>query len=391
MPCHCSELTVGPNVVLCIVAVMFMGCRPDESPPEVQGRRTATGEVVLLDSLQLAVPDSAALGTFSYITAEASGGVLISDAGRGRLLRYGQDGELRQVVGRYGGGPGEFLGVSVARHVQDDTVLAVMDPKRQYMSFLNAGSGEFMSGMPMPFREPGQTWTVNGESAVFAVEAASFLFGVLNLHDSTFRPLGKIPARLMENLFLYLSYGRVEVLPDGHGFLAMVPMLQGIQVLDSIGDPLGMVDVPVRARRGKPADLLEQQSGVTDPRRLVGSVDGALGRLRDGTIVILNMDVTFADAMPPIPSEIKYYVSLLSKDLSKACVDLPVPHDPAATGPWPTFDQGDLLITAEHIEADSVRTVLYRYGVDTDDCDWIETSGLQPSPLADLPPAPSVP
>lgn len=373
---------------LLMAVLALAACSSDEKRADNPSRR---GAINLRDSLQLHVPDSAALGTFSYITAEPSGGVLVSDAGRGRLLRYDDQGQLRQVIGRYGGGPGEFQGTSVVRPLQDGSVLAVMDPKRQYMSFLSSTSGEFLGGLLMPFREPGQTWTVSGQAAVFGVEAAPFLFGKLNLRDSSFTPLGDTPAQYLENLFLYLTYGRVEVIPDGARYLAMVPIAQGIQVLDSLGAFVGMVDVPARERRGKPADLLARQAEVTGPRRLVGSVDGAFARLRDGNIAILNMDVTFADAMPPMPSDIKYYISVLSEDLSKACIDLRVPHDPTVMGPWPVFAQGDLILTAEHVEGDTVRTVVYRYAVDTDGCEWVETGGVRPSPLAGLAPAPTAP
>lgn len=365
---------------------LLVSCSPGDRAVKRPLDRQTTGTVTLVDSLQLIVDDSAALGTFSYITSDPAGGVLVSDVGRGRLLRYGSDGRLRQVVGRYGGGPGEFKATSVARTLKDGRVLAVIDPKRQYLSFLDPDSGQLLGGLPVPFVETGQTWTETGTTVVFGVQAASFLIGKLNLEDNTFTPLGQTPDRLLENLFVVLSYGRVEALPHGTGYLAMLPTVPGLQLFGAGGEPHGTVDVPATLRRGNPTDLIEQQSRVSGPMRLVGSVDGALTRFRNGDIGILYMDFTFADASPPTPTDIRYYITVLSKDLQHACVDLPVPHNSATTGPLPVFADGDLLITSEHIEADSVRTVIYRYRVTTDGCDWLDTGGVQASPPANTSP-----
>lgn len=368
-------------VVLWAATAALTACIAGDSEPPSGRSSGIAGSVSLLDSLVLEVPDSAALGTFSYITRERSGGFLISDVGRGRLLRYGSDGALRQVIGRFGAGPGEFRGASVARGLHQDSILAVVDPGRQYFAFLDHESGAPLGGMSVPFREAGQTWTEKDGEVVFGVQAATFLVGRLRPGEGLFTPIGQTPARLLANMFLFLSYGRVEAIPHGNGYLVMVPTVQGLHLLDSAGVPVGMVDIPVRRRRGKPADLLDNPPAPGGAMQLAGSVDGAMARLPNGSIAILNLDVTFEDAPPAAPRSIKYYVSILSPDLARACVDLEVPHDSTVTGPWPTFVDSDLLITSDRIEGDSVRTVVYRYGIDTAMCDWVRTGGVRPSLL----------
>ena len=73
-----------------------------------------------------------------------------------------------------------------------------------------------------------------------------------------------------------------------------------------------------------------------------------------------------------------YYATVVSGDLSRACLDGVVPADPArgATLPW----HGDQVDVLDQVRSGSPRKqlVIRRYRIDTAGCDWLPTDRWRP-------------
>lgn len=341
---------------------------------------------MLVDSVVLQEPDSAALGKFAYATRERNGTVLLSDAGQGRLLRYGHDGRLGAVIGRKGGAPGEFRVAGIARSLANDSLLAVVDPGRMYMSLLDARSGGFIRGQSVPFLDVGHAWTIRGDTVVFALQPSASLLARWNWRTGDVEQLGEVPPSVAGSGAFYFQYGRVEVLPRGDGYLVQVPTVPGLQLLDRAGRPTGTVAVPAVRRLGTPDDLLERHRQAPPiPTRFFGSVAIALGHLPSGGVALVFADLDVIREEPREYGNFRFWLSVVSPDLGRACVDAAIPFQSDALHPWPSFAEGRLVVTTRRIAGDeAVRTVVRTWEIHDDDCDWIPTGGVQ-APLLGRP------
>jgi hypothetical protein len=333
---------------------------------------------VVADSVVLQEPDSVALGRFAYATRERDGAILLSDARQGRLLRYGRNGRLATVIGRKGGAPGEFGVAGRARPLAGDSLLAVVDPSRFYLSLLDRRTGVFVRGQAVPFQDVGQIWAVRGDTVVFGLQPSTSLVGRWNWRTGEVAELGQLPPAVAGSGILYFQYGQVEAVPNGSGYVAQVPTVPGLQLLDREGRPTGTVAVPAVRRRGTPDDLLERhrQSG-NGATRFFGSVAIALDRLPTGNLAVISADLDVVREAPREYGNIRFFLSVVSADFERACVDVPIPFESDELYPWPSFADGRLLVTTRRLAGDdAVRTVVRTYEVHDDDCEWIPTGGV---------------
>lgn len=334
--------------------------------------------LVLTDAVVLQEPDSVALGRFAYATREPGGAILLGDPGQGRLLRYARDGRLVSVIGRKGGAPGEFEAAGLARRVAGDSLIAVVDPGRMYLSLLDARTGEFVRGQAVPFQDVGQTWTVRGDTVVFGLQPSTALVGVWNWRTGAVHELGRLPPEVAGAGIFYFQYGRVEAVPHGDGYLVQVPTVPGLQLLDRDGRPIGSVPLPALHRRGTPDDLLERHRQATPgPAPFLGSVAVALDHLPSGNIAVVSADLDVVREQPREYGNVRLFLSVVSADLEHACVDAEVPFEGDALDPWPSFADGRLIVTTRRLAGDdTVRTVVRTYVVRDGDCGWVPTGGV---------------
>jgi hypothetical protein len=356
-----------------LVAVLGAACARDAGPHEPAGLR-----LVLADSVVLQEPDSVALGRFAYATREPDGSILLSDARQGRLLRYGRNGRLAAVIGRKGGAPGEFGRAGRARPLAGDSFLAVVDPSRFYLSLLDRRTGAFVRGQVVPFQDVGQTWTVRGDTVVFGLQPSTSLVGRWNWRTGAVVELGQLPPAVAGSGAYYFQYGQVEAVPTESGYIAQVPTVPGLQLLDRDGRPTGTVAVPAVRRRGTPDDLLERhrQSG-NGATRFFGSVAITLDRLPSGNLAVVSADLDVVREAPREYGNIRFFLSVVSADFERACVDLPIPFESDELYPWPSFADGRLIVITRRLAGDdAVSTVVHTYEIRDDHCDWIPTGGV---------------
>lgn len=356
-----------------LVAVLGGACARDAGPHEPAGLR-----LVLADSVVLQEPDSVALGRFAYVTREPDGAILLSDFGQGRLLRYAPDGRLVSVIGRKGGAPGEFGRAGLARPLAGDSLLAVVDPSRSYLSLLDRRTGTFVRGQVVPFLDVGQTWTPRGDTAVFGLQPSTSLVGRWNWRTGEVVELGQVPPSVAGAGLYYFQYGRVEAVPHGDGYLVQVPTVPGLQLLGRDGQLTGTVAVPAVRRRGTPDDLLERhRQDAAGATRFLGSVAIALDHLPSGNIAVVAADLDVVREQPREYGNVRFFLSVVSADLERACVDAAIPFESDAIDPWPSFAGGRLVVTTRRLVGDdAVRTVVRTYEIDDEHCDWLPTGGV---------------
>ena len=79
------------------------------------------------------------------------------------------------------------------------------------------------------------------------------------------------------------------------------------------------------------------------------------------------------------PANPRYYISVVSAERRRACVDGRLPLRSDTPLPFPGL-QGDTIVAlARRIASDnSLTTLVFRYRIDTTNCNWIETGVTKP-------------
>lgn len=206
--------------------------------------------------------------------------------------------------------------------------------------------------------------------------ASPALVGAWDLRGDSISVAGALPASLMEAFPTYMQYGHLEIIPWQGGYLAQIPTLGALQLLDSSGAVVGEVPLPAVRRRGQTGDLLvrqQQREADGDPFTHLGSAAATLGVLSTGEVISIQVDIdTERTAQGREFRNLRYYVSILSPDLRRACLDALVPFTSDAPFPIPHL-MGDTLVTLSRVVGadDSVRIVVYRFTISSRGCVWV--------------------
>ena len=133
------------------------------------------------------------------------------------------------------------------------------------------------------------------------------------------------------------------------------------------------VSLPVRYRRGIPPTLVEELRGRRfDARKLFGSVSGLYGlsRTPDGHFVAVHLDPTLHSGNRITG---RLFVSLLSPDRSRACVDREISVSDVSQ-PLVALRGETLYVVEQHVEGESgSSTTVTTYRVTPEGCDWTPT------------------
>jgi hypothetical protein len=98
-----------------------------------------------------------------------------------------------------------------------------------------------------------------------------------------------------------------------------------------------------------------------------------------GHIATLEADIEQVKPPPKPEYGSRYFLSLLSPDLSQACLDVELPSKSDAVAP-PVFVGDTVYVLSRMItENDKVRNVLHAFRISLEGCEWIPTGGRQAS------------
>ncbi len=88
-------------------------------------------------------------------------------------------------------------------------------------------------------------------------------------------------------------------------------------------------------------------------------------------------DLDVVREQPREYGNVRFFLSVVSADLERACVDAAIPFESDAIDPWPSFAGGRLVVTTRQLVGDdAVRTVVRTYEIDDEHCDWLPTGGV---------------
>jgi len=164
--------------------------------------------------------------------------------------------------------------------------------------------------------------------------------------------------------------GHTVVVARDTGLLVGYAAQEELLLADARGRPVAHLRVPVGRRRGVPQNIEERLSAARSPEEMWGlsSHPMRLHRLSSGRIVIVHSDIELTTSLAFLQD---IYLTLLSDDLTQACIDAPVSVTRQAQ-PWFAFTM-DTLLVLEQVVLDTNRAVsrVRKYTIDDATCEWV--------------------
>lgn len=342
----------------------------------------SSGELRVADTVHLAESDSVFLAKPGLsLLAWSDGSVYVTDLFQGRILRFGRDGTLLQVIGRPGSGPGEFRSFERLTFRRDSFLVQATATKLQV---LDSKSGEFLFARSHP-RGFLNSATVLGDTIYLPLFDYSTELGVLKsavtdlLSPGDTTPMHAnlipFPPEYRSHRALW-GFTPVSIAPGpGSDLIAGYPAVPYLVRYRTDGAPIDTLVIPVRSRRGHPGGWLERFDGraLTLQQEIEAfSYLNGLWRRTDGSYLLWYQENRINPDGPNPPYFGRAYLTVLSPDLAEACVDTPIPFPGTE---WPNIAvAGDTILALDQVveEGDSgARSVIRRYLLDTSRCDWI--------------------
>lgn len=382
---RCGPLTVSGRVAVTAALTVLLGC--SSATPEAPERvavSTRGPSLTAIDSIVLEEPDSVAIGRLTFLARDAERRLYVSDYENGRVLRFAPSGALLSVIGRMGSGPGELGIASTLVLLERDSILGVMDGSARRLSLFATRTGAYLRSVSAPFGQTGHAWSWRGDTAFFAVHGVPWFLGRWVQHTDSIALFGAVPPRLLSAGLFYLAYGRPEAVRRGAEFIVQVPTEPGVQIFDLDGLPVGHVALPAARRRGTPPNLIGEHMRLQRAKQkfqFLASAPIAMHLLASGHIAILEADIEQVKPPPKPEYGSRYFLSLLSPDLSQACLDAELWSKSDAVAP-PVF-VGDTVYVLSRLITESVRVrnMLHAFRISPEGCEWIPTGGRQASRL----------
>lgn len=374
-------------IVLWIVAAVAMAaCSNQRSSQNRLSRSTVGPSLRLVDSTVLVDSDTNPLGAYtSFFARSAAGMTYVGDQQHKRIAVFGLDGRRLRDIGHAGSGPGEFQAPAAVGLIAADSILVVIDQAQRTMSLFDAKTGRLIHSLIVPFEWGGQDWVTRPHQVLFATSLSPTMLVRWNLLTDSIVRFAPVPRGLLQNAAVYLSHGQANVAEVDGGFAMLLPTDPGARILDDTGSERGVVIVPVARRAGEPADIVERQRKLPHSRRydIIGSSADGIRRLSTGELLLAHLDVErLGDADHGRFGNYRLYVSIISPDYKRACVDglVPVRSDAAIV---PAF-AGDTMFVITRTVTDDNQVINTAIGflIDTDRCDWRPTGGLRRDPLS---------
>lgn len=342
-------------------------------------------QLALVDSVLLAESDSVYLGNpAATFTSDAAGRIYIPDMGNNRLLIFGPDGALHRVVGAPGRGPGEFTGIGYAALVEADRIWQ-SDYRQRRVSLFDS-TGRYMRDIALRgrlsslYRSGGTIWAGITDHASGLAVARMDPTAIV---DSLRPTLVTLPSQYDEYPVLS-SWDDIRIAGWADTLVVAFGGVDYLVRYDTSGVPRDTAWVPSCRRQGSPPEILERGFRAR-PRsaeeqeamdQIVTRISGLLGmwRLSDGQFLVWYQDPRWETGRILRSTA---YLSVLSPDLSRACVDAQLSAPGSGRTHLAMADDQVLLldqVVSGRGPSPEVRSVVRRYRIDTTRCKWLATS-----------------
>lgn len=303
--------------------------------------------------------DSVTIGMPVGVAVSPNGDIYISEGFGTRILQFDSTGALRNVLGRYGYGPNEFVEPAFLT-MADDTTLLITDLVRRDITLWNLAQEKARlripyHGMPGYFVVSAGTITGTVYDVVRGTVAMRWHMPAL-----TSEPLGKLPPVFMHNNY-FAIYGQIpmDVFGDSAAYLA--GDIDYVRITDSTWTVVDSIFVPRRTRRGIPSEIDSTMGHGRNIYDVMNQLSNpyAFHRLSGGRYAIIHVDGIFKNS--GVTGSL--FLTVVTKESEARCVDLPLPvHDDNALARL-TF-VGDTLFVLDHFvegmtaKADIIKIVL---------------------------------
>ena len=359
-----ADCNMQVRQVLCVVLlVLTVLILPD--------RVGAQPRLLPIDTIWLEETANAYLALPSALHPDLDG-YLVTDARQAVVLRFTAGGRLVQQYGSEGEGPGEFREAAVALpyDLRDIIVLSWQPPAAQRFDRATGAfvQGYQLTGISHAALVAGDTVWVGGprygqdagvERLILGQRSSVFMAPL----PRTFRYGGPVGG-----IFPHVSLTRwADTLMVGYEpteYVLLVTQVAGV---------VETISIPHQRRRGVPDDL--EARLLQAMRRYYPEVFGVLSALRelhrlpDGSTALVHFDSH--PETPPVSSDA--FLSVLSADRRRACVDAPIPLGPEAH-PVVGFKADTILVLEQQVKGLDALAFVARYIVDTSLCTWLPTA-----------------
>lgn len=329
----------------------------DRDPRLPQPAVTALGRLSLAESDTLYVGRPAGLAV-----DPADGSLYVTDAFWGRVLRFTPAGAPLRPYGERGDGPGQLRdpgAVDVSANV-----VAVADVGGGRLARFARDGGAFLESVPVrgvltSVREQdGRVWLGSLDAA------GKTSVGTWAPGERQARHLGELPREFVQSQPLAGIYTGVQVAAWGDTVLAGYMGLNRLTLFRGDGTHVRDLSVPVRARKGEIPGVVNAAEELEFPDLFsANSALFRLVRLPGGSFGLVHYDQTIQGRLITA----RVYVSILSADLSRACVDREIAVSKDAQ-PYTAFRGDTLYVLQQSVRGERAATFVDRYLVDERSC-----------------------
>ncbi len=315
---------------------------------------------------RLAEADTLYVGQPGNFAVDPHGDYYIIDRLSSNILVFSPEGTPRVAFGGPGQGPGEAPTPTLVLFPNESTIV-VTDFGEQRADVLDRATKAFVRRL----RTDG--YVVSGEVKAGTIwlglysQAKRTGVGAWNLATDSIRNLVPLPEVYAPGSQVAASQVGVQVAVAGDSLLVGFTAVEPILVADRDGRVIDSLVIPAVRRRGYPPGWTE----IRDFAQAVSSKSTLrwLRRRTDGSFFVVHYDQVFdRNALTG-----KIFVSVLSPDLARACVDAPVPTSGEVRAA--VFSMGDTLFVLDQRSGSGSRlqTSVTRYVLDTSKCAWMTT------------------
>ena len=359
-------LTIN-RVAAVMIAVLCAGCTGDVPRPARNGD-AGTPRLSLADSVVLQETDSLYLGSPGALTVTPTR-LFVSDGQSERVVSFSPEGRVVSVYGKKGKGPGELTNPGPVA-VIGDSVLVVTDRSTRTLSTFDLRSGRFgrsvrFMGNPLSLVPSGDTVWFGAIRMGAGTSTAFWALAADSVEYAGPRP----PAAYFESPQLAAIHTFAPIERWSDTILVGYTGHHALYVADGSGALRDSLVPPAVHRRGVPVDLGARfaRGGLTPEQEAsMSSVLAGVHHTPSGAILLVHLDYVIRGTAPTATG----YVSVLSPDLRRACVDARLDLSQDAR-PVIGF-LGDTIYTLEqHVAVENrASTVVRKYTIDSDGCSW---------------------
>jgi hypothetical protein len=333
--------------------------------------RTSGPKLSLVGSVELQESDSLYLARPTALVPSAQHGTFVADMFFQRIILFDARGRPVLQIGRKGHGPGEF--VDVARlGMLGDSVLFAIDYGTRRLQLFDARTGHFNVG----YAYDGKYWSTETWGDTLLLGDMNFarrsVIALWPLGGASVVHYGTLPQSFLASPALASVHSLVSAASLGSGFIVGTSGDDHLVRLSFDGHVVDSARIPSFRRRGTPSDIVKTFSSPRPFPELFASASFLMGMhvRTTGDIILVHFDQDIQGKN--ISSRI--FVSVVSGDLRRACVDAPL-EVKADAQPVTAFDGDDLLLLLQRVGTDNhVHSVVERWRIESEGCSWVSTS-----------------